>query len=188
MSTGGGAQHISGLDQNVTRVRALGRCRFQSVNAVARLKFGNLRPGGRDGAGEIIAEHYRKLARAQERQEPPAIALGAPHADRIDGGSLHGDLDFVGRWILSSHLPDPERTLGGRPEAKQCSFRFHWIDLSGAPAWTQRYATVILCSPRSSRPSALRIVAVMLSPGLRYSGRCRCDETNNSQNFRSGSS
>ena len=31
----------------------------------------------------------------------------------------------------------------------------------------QGYATVVVCSPRSSRPSALRIVAVIVSPGLR---------------------
>ncbi len=64
ISVGRGAQYVSGLDQYVTGLRAVGRCRLQSVNALSWLERGDLRSRCRDRSCEIVTEHHWKLAGA----------------------------------------------------------------------------------------------------------------------------
>lgn len=106
-------------------MRAFGRCPFQSEDAGTRIHCGDLAPRCDDRARKVVAQHHRKLARAEKRQQPQAVAFGAAHVDGIDRGRLHGNLKLVGVRTPPRHLTDVKSYVAGRSEAKQCGSCLH---------------------------------------------------------------
>ncbi len=144
------------LYHDVTGVGAVGRRRLQSVNPVTALKRRHPRSHGRDGARKIIAENQRKLGRAEQGQQPPAIAFAASHIDWVDRRRFDRDLDLVWRGLLPGDLPDFEGALAGWPEADQCSAGRHVAPFTAAirgSVWLRP-----TCRCNSVTPKVLQIV------------------------------
>ena len=88
-------------------MRAVPRNRLHSVDPLSdRESSLATLAGGDDRARKVVAKRHRKSRGSCEREQPPAIAVGATHVDRIYRRGVDRNLNLIRRRNAARDFTD----------------------------------------------------------------------------------